>query len=186
MKTVISLQEAELFEAQAKGLPFTWRNSQDDNPISTKINHVFINHPWATAFMDSYADFLDPSQSDHTPCLFWLPFHIRRVCKPNFFHHVSDHPQYSELVSDAWQYAHIVGTNPFKLVRSMKLMKIVLKGLNRRHYSGISQRVKDQAAVVDTLQRSLHTAPNSDTAREEHSQRAHLDTLLNAEHKLYR
>ena len=31
----LGLQDAQLFEAQAKGLSFTWRNCQDDNPIST-------------------------------------------------------------------------------------------------------------------------------------------------------
>ncbi|KAH0889270.1 hypothetical protein HID58_051699, partial [Brassica napus] len=185
--TNLSLKEAELFEAQAKGLPFTWRNNQDDNPISTKIDHAFINQQWASSFPDSYADFLDPDQSDHAPCLFRLPSHTRRVCKPfNFFHHVTDHPEYSELVNEGWQFDHIVGTNQFKLVRSLKLLKGVLRCLNKRHYSGISCRVKEQSAVVDNLQRSLLTAPDQETAREEHVQRAQLNILLNAEHKFYR
>lgn len=185
--TNLSLKEAELFEAQAKGLPFTWRNNQDDNPISTKIDHAFINQQWASSFPDSYADFLDPDQSDHAPCLFRLPSHTRRVCKPfNFFHHVTDHPEYSELVNEGWQFDHIVGTNQFKLVRSLKLLKGVLRCLNKRHYSGISRRVKEQSAVVDNLQRSLLTAPDQETAREEHVQRAQLNILLNAEHKFYR
>lgn len=73
----LSLQDVELFEVQAKGLPFTWTNNQDDNPISTRIDHAFINQSWSSTFPDSYAEFLEPSQSDHAPCLFHLPS-IRR------------------------------------------------------------------------------------------------------------
>ncbi|CAF2130462.1 unnamed protein product, partial [Brassica napus] len=78
----ISLQDAQLFEAQAKGVPYTWRNSQDDSPISTRIDHAFINQSWSTAFPDSFADFLDPSQSDHAPCLFRMASNRRHVIKP--------------------------------------------------------------------------------------------------------
>ncbi|KAH0905319.1 hypothetical protein HID58_037146 [Brassica napus] len=183
----LALQEAELFEAQAKGVPFTWRNNQDDDPISTKIDHAFINQQWSDSFPDAYADFLDPSQSDHAACLFRVPSLRRRVCKPfKFFHHVIDHPQYADLVREGWQFNQIVGTNQFKLVRSFKLLKPVLRGLNKRHYSGISQRVREKSAVVDLLQRALLTSPDTATAREEHSERAELNILLTAEGKFYR
>ncbi|KAH0870870.1 hypothetical protein HID58_077892, partial [Brassica napus] len=176
--TNLSLQEAELFEAQAKGLPFTWRNNQDNNPISTKIDHAFINHLWASSFPDSYADFLDPDQSDHAPCLFRLPSHTRRVCKPfKFFHH-----SLTILSTRSWQFDHIVGTNQFKLVRSLKLLK-------GRHYNGISRRqVKEQSAVVDNLQRSLLTASlfRSGNCKGGACSAAQLNILLNAEHRFYR
>lgn len=66
------------------------------------------------------------------------------------------------------------------------MLKPVLRGLNKRHYNGISQRVREKSAQVDTLQRSLLTSPDPDTAREEHLQRAELNTLLTAEAKFYR
>ncbi|KAG2302208.1 hypothetical protein Bca52824_030859 [Brassica carinata] len=183
----LSLQDAELFEAQAKGLPFTWRNNQDDNPISTKIDHAFINQFWTSSFPDSYAEYLEPNQSDHAPCLFHLPSVRRWVCKPfKFFPHVTDHPEYSQIVSEAWNCSLITGTDQFKLVRSLKLLKVVLRRLNKRNFSGISQRVKDQKVIVDELQRSLLTLPDSLTAREEHIQREKLNVLLTAEEKYYR
>ncbi|KAH0872777.1 hypothetical protein HID58_070139, partial [Brassica napus] len=169
----LALQEADLLKNKRK----------DDDPISTKIDHAFINQQWSDSFPDAYADFLDPSQSDHAPCLFRVPSLRRRVCKPfKFFHHVIDHPQYADLVREGWQFNQIVGTNQFKLVRSFKLLKPVLRGLNNRHYSGISQRVP----VVDSLQRALLTSPDTVTSREEHSQRAELNILLTAEGKFYR
>ncbi|KAF3503920.1 hypothetical protein F2Q69_00044215 [Brassica cretica] len=84
--------------AQAKGLPYTWRNRQDDNPISTRIDHALINQAWSLAFPDSYADFLDSSQSDHAPCPFLMPSSRRQIIKPfKFFHHVIDHPEYAQI-----------------------------------------------------------------------------------------
>ena len=181
------LQDAQLFEAQAKGVPYTWRNSQDDNQISTKIDHAFINQSWVSAFPDSYAEFMDPSQSDHAPCLIRMPSSRRRVIKPfKFFQHVVDHPEYADTVNAVWNCDQITRTDQFKLVRSLKLLKKDLRRLNKRHYSGISQRVKDQKLLVDGLQRDLLTLPNVATAREEHAERNKLNVLLKAEEKFYR
>lgn len=180
----LGLQDAQLFEAQAKGLPFTWRNCQDDNPISTKIDHAFINQAWSSYFPDSFADFLDPSQSDHAPCLLRMPAIRRQVVKPfKFFHHVIDHPEYGETASGAWNCSQVMGTGQFKLVRSLNMLKKPLRRLNKRHFSGISQRVKAQKERVDELQRRLLTSPDGSTAREEHLER---DVLLKAEEKYYK
>ncbi|KAG5378055.1 hypothetical protein IGI04_025897 [Brassica rapa subsp. trilocularis] len=183
----LGLQDAQLFEAQAKGLPYTWRNCQDDNPISTKIDHAFINQSWSSSFPDSFSDFLDPSQSDHAPCLFRMPAMRSQIIKPfKFFHHVIDHPEYADTVTDAWNCRLITGTNQFKLVRSLKLLKRPLRRLNKRHFSGISQRVKAKKLKVDELQRRLLTIPDEPTAREEHLERDKLNILLKAEEKYYR
>ena len=40
---IAAMQEAEVFEAQSKGSPFTWWNNQEDNPISKKLTtHLLI------------------------------------------------------------------------------------------------------------------------------------------------
>lgn len=183
----LALQDAQFFEAQAKGLPFTWRNCQDDNPMSTKMDHAFINQEWATSSPDSFADFLDPSQSDHTPCLFQMPAMRRQVVKPfKFFHNVIDHPEYAETVNESWNFGQITGTDQYKLVCFLKLLKRSLRRINKRHFSGISQRVKAQKDRVDKLQRLLLTSPNVATARAEHAERDKLNILFKAEEKFYR
>ena len=182
-----ALQDAELFEAQSKGSPFTWWNNQVDNPISKKIDHAFINQAWASVFPDSYAEYLEPGQSDHAPCAFRIPSLRRQSCKPfKFFHHVIDHPDYAATVSEAWKPNQIVGSDQFKLVRSLKGLKKDLRYLNKTHFSGISQRVKEQTSVVEGLQRSLLSAPDRNTAEQEHRDRAKLNMLLTAEQKFYR
>lgn len=179
----MAIQDSEVFEAQAKGLCNSWWNNNDENPISKKIDHAFINQHWASTFQDSYADFLEPQQSDHSPCLMCVPSLRLQVSIPfKFFHHVIDHPQYEE----AWNCGSIQGTCQFKLMTSMKLLKRVLRRLNRRHYSGISKRVKAQADKIAELQRSLLTNPSVNIARQEHQAREIWLTLIRAEEKFFR
>ena len=182
----LALQDAELFEARSNGLNFSWWNNQDDSPISKKIDHALVNQSWGQKFPDALCDFLEPQQSDHAPCLSKMPSIARRVTKPfKFFHHVTDHPEYLNSVKEASNCESIVGSMQFKLTRSIKLMKKVLRKLNSTHYSGITHRVKDQAAKVTTLQCQLLTAPDPATARLEHEERTKWNTLAKAEEKFY-
>ncbi|CAH2047747.1 unnamed protein product, partial [Thlaspi arvense] len=149
----LATQEAEVFEAQAKGLPFSWWNNQEGNPIAKKIDHALINQQWAMLFPDAYSEFMEPHQSDHAPCLFRMSGFHQRISKPfKFFHHIIDHPLYTKTVREAWRCDVIQGSAQFKLMRSLKLLKMDLRGLNKRYYSGISARVKDQAAKISGLE----------------------------------
>lgn len=186
-EAVLAIQQADLFEARSKGLPFTWRNCQDDNPISKKIDHVLLNAEWAEQFPDSYSEFLDPLQSDHAPCLIHMPSLQRRVVKPfKFFHHVIDHPSFLQSVKDAWNCEAIEGTLQFKIARSFKLLKPVLRNLNKTNFSGITNKVRAQEARLTTLQRQLLTNPDPATAHLEHAEREKWLTLKKAEEKFYR
>ncbi|KAG2307374.1 hypothetical protein Bca52824_027122 [Brassica carinata] len=182
-----ALQEAELFEVQTKGSPFTWWNNNQTTPVSKKIDHALINQAWSQKFPDAFAEFLEPLQSDHAPCVFRIPALQRRKRKPfKFYHHVADHPEFLPSVSESWNPASVIGSDQFKLVRSLKMLKKVLKGLNNTHFSGISKKVKEQSKKVAALQSLLLSDPQSDTAVEEHQERAKLNVLLTAEHKFYR
>lgn len=182
-----AMQDSELFECQAKGLPFTWWNNCDSNPVSKRIDLALITHSWAVSFPDSYADFLQPDQSDHVHSLFRFLLSVDICANPlNFFHHLTDHPNYSCVVSNAWSNAEAKGSEQFKLVRRKKLLKSDLRYLNKTHFSGITERVKQQSARVANLQQTLLTHLDPATACEEHRERAILNSLLNAEHKVFR
>ncbi|KAG2299655.1 hypothetical protein Bca52824_036127 [Brassica carinata] len=183
----LAIQEAELFEAQANGLTYSWWNNQDASPVSKKIDHALINHHWADKFPDALCEFLEPEQSDHAPCLFSMPSVQRRVTKPfKFFHHNMDHPEYLEKVRAGWNCENIQESLQFKLARSLKLLKGSLRRLNTRHYSGISIGVKDQAVTVASLQRQLLTNPYAETVVLEHLERKKWQMLSKAEEKFYR
>ncbi|KAG2321578.1 hypothetical protein Bca52824_014791 [Brassica carinata] len=173
----VAIQDAELFESQSNGLPHSWLNNQDASPVAKKIDHALINQHWAERFPDAYCEFLEPGQSDHAPCLFRMPSFNRRIIKPfKFFHHTIDHPEFLETVRTAWNCMAIQGSLQFKIARS----------LNTRHYSGISLRVKDQAAKVTLIRRQLLTSPVTETAAFEHRERAKWQMLAKAEEKFYR
>lgn len=183
----LALQDAALFEAQANGLPFTWWDNHEVNPTAKKIDHAFINQSWADAFSDSYAEFLEPLQSDHAACLVQVPSVHRSVRKPfKFFQHVVEHQEYKESVDQNWKPQDIQGTYQFKLVRSLKLLKPVLRSLNKRHFSGITARVKEQETRVTTLQSEVLTNPTEIVIREEHQARAKWQFLLSAEERFFR
>ncbi|KAG2321863.1 hypothetical protein Bca52824_015076 [Brassica carinata] len=165
----LAMQEAEIFEAQCKGLSYTWWNNQEANPISKKIDHGLVNQSWAVSFSEGYAEFMEPHQFDHAPCLFHLPSAQRRVPKPfKFFNHIADHPRFEET-----------------LVRSLKLLKKDLRSINKRFYSGISQRVKEQAEVVSQLQRQILTYPEPNIAVLEHEARDKWQLLAKAEENFF-
>ncbi|WZZ87370.1 hypothetical protein YC2023_115949 [Brassica napus] len=174
----LSLQDAQLFEAQAKKVFLSLGG----------ICRMIIPSPQRLIMLSlTKLEFLDPSQSDHAPCFLRMPSIRRRVVKPfKFFHHVIDHPEYAETVTESWNCSEIMGTNQFKLVRSLKKLKRPLRSLNKRHFSGISQRIKAQKERVEALQRLLITSPDQSTAREEHTERDRLNVLLKAEEKFYR
>ena len=99
-----------------------------------------------------------------------MPSLRRRVVKPfKFFDHIVDHPKYLDTIKEAWNCVTIRGTYQFKLQRSLKLLKGSLRNLNKIHFSGITQRVKDQ----------------TDTVRLEHEERAKWQFLIRAEEKFY-
>ena len=105
-----------------------------------------------------------------------MPSIQRRVVKPfKFFHHTADHLQFLSWVGEAWN-----------LMRSLKLLKPVLRKLNKTHYSWISQRVKDQTSKLTLLQRQLLTNLDPVTARLEHEERSKWQMLIAAEEKFYR
>lgn len=89
-------------------------------------------------------------------------------------------------MKNAWNCGEISGSYQFKLARSLKLLKPVLRQLNKRNFSGISVRVKEQAAKVSELQRLLLTCPDQNTASEEHEARVKWQSLITAEEKFYR
>ena len=176
-----------MFEAQANGLTYSWWNNQDANPVAKKIDHALINHNWAQMFPHSYCEFLEPEQSDHTPCLVRMASQSRRAPKPfKFFHHTIDHPEYLETVRNAWNFGTIQGFQQFKLAHSLKLLKPALRSLDARNYSGISLRVKEQASQVALIQRQLLSNPDTETARLEHEERGKLQVLAKAEQKFHR
>ncbi|CAH8280760.1 unnamed protein product, partial [Arabidopsis lyrata] len=87
---------------------------------------------------------------------------------------------------NSWQCNQVSGSNQFKVLKSLKALKPALRRLNKRHFSGISQRVKIVESQLDELHRTILSAPTPELAREEHLIRAKWRLLSKAEEKFYR
>ncbi|CAL9237898.1 unnamed protein product [Arabidopsis halleri] len=66
------------------------------------------------------------------------------------------------------------------------MLKSTLRRLNKRHFSGISERVKAEERKLAVLHGQLLANPTTELAREEHLVRAKWKTLCAAEEKFYR
>jgi exonuclease III len=56
----------ELKDMRMDGRRFTWWNAQDD-PVLTKIDHVFFSDDWDMLFPDAHLQAITLACSDHTP-----------------------------------------------------------------------------------------------------------------------
>lgn len=82
---------------------YTWSNSQDDNPISKKLDRVMVNSFWLQAFPQSYATFESGGVSDHLRIHVLLREAPQGNMKPfKFFTHTTSHPRFLEVVDRIW------------------------------------------------------------------------------------
>lgn len=101
---VVSL--CDLDDLAYMGPLFTWSNSQDDNPISKKLDHVLVNSCWLTKFPQAFATFESGGVSNHLRMKTQLQVTVPGNMKPfKFFNHVASHPRFLEVVSQVWNSA---------------------------------------------------------------------------------
>lgn len=104
---------------------------------------MLINENWLDIFHDSYANFLPPGISDHTPVVVTV-MQKSRVCTPFRFLNVwSEHEQFINVVTGEEWTPQIRGSPMFILVSKLKQTKKMLKKFHRDNFGGIHQRVKE-------------------------------------------
>lgn len=59
------VQKCDMMDLAQVGPSFTWTNSQDENPISKKLDRVMINSCWINKFPHSFTSFESGGVSDH-------------------------------------------------------------------------------------------------------------------------
>lgn len=110
------LNMANLCDLSFRGYHYTWWNKQEANPITKKLDRIFVNDNWLLTFLLSFGEFKDPEFSDHCPSCVSLGIHQQGKRKPfkfaNFLLHNKD---FLGLVAEAWENMHIQGTSMFFL-----------------------------------------------------------------------
>jgi hypothetical protein len=117
----------ELKDMRMNGRRFTWSNAQD-NPVLTKIDHVFYSDEWDTLFTDTHLQAITSACSDHAPL--FLQGSIASSRRPSFkFEEFWLRMEgFKEMVAKAWN-KQIHALDPIhqihvKLSRTAKALKI--------------------------------------------------------------
>lgn len=64
------LARCDIGDLRRRGLDFTWNNRQRAASfIAKKLDRVLSNEAWITSYSDSFAEFLHPGVSDHSPMI---------------------------------------------------------------------------------------------------------------------
>lgn len=117
-------------DLQYTGEFYTWRDCSLHQPLLRKLDRVLVNDQWLLRFDMSRAQFLPRGLSDHNPAAVCLGLPRERIFKPfQIFQHLLDHPQFSEIVSDAWTDS-VHGSPWYVLTTKLKRVKEGLKSLN--------------------------------------------------------
>ncbi|KAK9677478.1 hypothetical protein RND81_11G145600, partial [Saponaria officinalis] len=120
-----------LDDISSTGCEFTWYNRQDsDSRVYSKLDRVMVNAEWMRHFLKSFAQFLMPEISDHSPSV--VTYHGAALPKKNFsfLNCWTEHPEFRAIISEAWD-CRIIGNSMFRLMRKLKKVKHGLKQLHQ-------------------------------------------------------
>lgn len=145
-------------------LPFhgpllTWTN----NDQWCKLDRAMVNSTWIEEGIVGHVEFSHPGcHSDHAHGIVTL-LDINQKPKPpfRFFNMWTKHPSYLDIVKTEWD-KNIQGTKQFQVFTKLKLLKGVLKQLNTRHFSHISERYNKANNKLVEMQQQLHDDPQND------------------------
>ncbi|KAF3567732.1 hypothetical protein DY000_02018584 [Brassica cretica] len=164
-----SLLQTGLFDLRYYGASHSWKNNQPDMPIAKKLDKQLLNNLAISSFPHVVATFLPPSISDHAPCLLDLAYQLPKAgTQPfKFQNYLTKHPNFTQLVMDAWTQAGNSCCSLADLCWKLKSIKTDLKLLNKNNFSKIQERVSETHRLLEIVQvQALHT-PTTQLFQEE-------------------
>ena len=116
--------------------------------------------------MDRYSQvsvcYANPQTSDHTPIILTLTRQNQKESKPfRFLNYLCEHQDFLKVVREAWQTT-TKGTGLQKLWYKMKNVKIGLKQLHTKEFSGINDKIKEWEGNLYNIQTAMQTSPMAD------------------------
>ncbi|XP_074298837.1 uncharacterized protein LOC141629791 [Silene latifolia] len=146
------LDVCQVMDIQASRAFFTWNNKQPpETRIYSRMDRFFVNQEW----------FLPEGHFDHNPCIVRLGNNDQKANRPfKYFNMWSSSPKFHDIVKATWTQP-IYGTNMYRVVRKMKLLKPELKQLNRSQFSDIENKIDLTPTRLYHIQQQLILQPGN-------------------------
>lgn len=164
------IRQIGVHDLRFQGPQYTWSNHQPEMPIAKKLDRQLVNSQFIAYYPNSTSYFL-PSLtfSDHTPCLTDLSHQLPvSGTKPfRFYNYLTKHPQFYQLVTEAWNEAGSMAVNLINLCWKLTSLKRVLKNLNRENFSNIQMRVCEANSLLQAVQVPALETPTEELFHEE-------------------
>lgn len=110
------LLNASLADLTFRGSTHTWWNSQDDNPLTEKLDRVLVNDDRIICFPTSLGYFGEPDFSDHSLSCIILNPAVQKQKKPfKFLNFLLKNPDFMPLVDHYWSSLIIQGSSMYRV-----------------------------------------------------------------------
>lgn len=175
------MSDCNLMDLDIVGGHFTWRkNIQNGGHIRKKLDRVLAGIDWRLAFPHALVELLPSHGSDHNPLL--MSCKKSPSIKAIFFHFQAawiDHPEYGNLVENAWNQTdgNIIA----------KLCKVQDKSLifNKEIFGNLFKRKRQLEARIKGVHIQLDSCASSDLIRMERQLQSRYNEVLAQEELLW-
>lgn len=166
-----------------RGSHYTWSNNQTAKPLAKKLDRILVNDAWLLSFPVSYGHFGDRDFSDHCPCSVIIGNRVQTKAPFKISHFLLDHEDFIPRLKNFWETSIVVGTAMFRVSKNLKLLKPVIKDINRVHYSDLEKRVQQSHEDMVAVQAVFFADPSVASAERERKAHSSWSKLAIAEEK---
>ncbi|KAL9227918.1 hypothetical protein vseg_003553 [Gypsophila vaccaria] len=161
------VEDRGVFDITSVGALFTWNNKQKpESRIYSRIDRFLVNKAWSNSMPDSFAHFMPEGMCDHTPCIVSQSKQLQRKRSFKYFNMWGSSKKFLPLLHYHWDNK-IPGSSMFKLVKNLKLLKPVLKELNKDYYNEIEVHTEALELKIRAMQEELRKDPSNKLLMEE-------------------
>ncbi|KAL9243881.1 hypothetical protein vseg_017718 [Gypsophila vaccaria] len=163
------VEDCGVIDIKSVGSLFTWNNKQKpENRIYSRIDRFMINKDRSDAMPEAFAHFLPEGTFDHTPCIVRQSNSVQRKSSFKYFNMWGASDKFMALIKQYWSRS-LEGTHMFTLARNLKILKPVLRKLNKESYCDIEATTEALKNKVGLLQEEIGQDPtNKHLIEEEH------------------